>query len=131
VNSAQANWAQAKCGPGEVRLGDGRAFWIQERLPGRNLSRADGDPDGVAVSRLLPMLFRLNDALKGPGSGGADWRCLITTTLLAGGDGYCCITRWRPDRIPGSCWPPCAGSARVVAPRSRPELISHLSIFIF
>jgi hypothetical protein len=66
----------------------GEAFWVQERLPGRDLSLAGGDPDYVAVSRLLPVLFRLNDAQAGLGGGGADWRHLITTTLLAGGDGY-------------------------------------------
>jgi hypothetical protein len=77
----------------------GEAFWIQERLPGRDLSLAGGDPDYVAVSRLLPVLFRLNDAQAGLGGGGAGWRHLITTTLLAGGDGYCLHSTMtaRPD----------------------------------
>lgn len=77
----------------------GEAFWIQERLPGRDLSLAGGDPDCVTVSRLLPVLFRLNDAQAGLGVGGADWRHLITTTLLAGGDGYCLHSTMaaRPD----------------------------------
>jgi hypothetical protein len=76
-----------------------KAFWIQERLPGRDLSLASGDPDHAAVSRLLPVLFRLNDAQAGLGDGGADWRHLITTTLLAGGDGYCLHSTMaaRPD----------------------------------
>jgi len=66
-----------------------RTFWIQERLPGRDLSLAGGDPDCGTLSRLLPGLFRLNDAQAGLGDGGTDWRQLITTTLLEGGDGYC------------------------------------------
>ena len=76
-----------------------RAFWIQERLPGRDLGLASGDPDYAALSRLLPALFRLNDAQAGLGHGGADWRNLITTTLLAGGDGYCLHSTMaaRPD----------------------------------
>ena len=45
---------------GQVR--GGRAFWIQERMPGHTLSAAGGDPDGAALSRLLPELFRLNEA---------------------------------------------------------------------
>ena len=62
---------------GEVR--GGRAFWIQERLPGHTLSVPGGDPDGPALSRLLPELFRLNEAQAGLGvadSAGADgcWR---------------------------------------------------------
>lgn len=78
---------------------DSRAFWIQEWLPGRDLSLAGGDPDCVALSRLLPVLFRLNDAQAGLGAGGAGWRHLITTTLLAGGDGYCLHSTMaaRPD----------------------------------
>ena len=76
-----------------------RAFWIQERLPGRDLGLASGDPDYAALSRLLPALFRLNDAQAGLGVGGAGWRNLITTTLLAGGDGYCLHSTMaaRPD----------------------------------
>jgi hypothetical protein len=92
-----------------------RAFWIQERLPGRDLSLAGGDPDCVVLSRLLPELFRLNDAQAGLG-GGADWRHLITATLLDGGDGYCLHSTMaaRPDtrellaavrRIGASCGP--------------------------
>jgi hypothetical protein len=90
-------------GPGgrasDHRAFDHRAFWIQERMPGRGLSLAGGAPDCVAVSRLLPELFRLNDAQAGLGGGGADWRQLITTTLLAGGDGYCLHSTMaaRPD----------------------------------
>jgi hypothetical protein len=81
------------------QLGSGRASWIQERLPGRDLCLAGGDPDCVALSRLLPVLFRLNDAQAGLGGGGTDWRHLITTTLLAGGDGYCLHSTMaaRPD----------------------------------
>jgi hypothetical protein len=50
-------------------------------------------------ARLLPVLFRLNDAQAGLGGGGADWRHLITTTLLAGDDGYCLHSTMaaRPD----------------------------------
>ncbi len=68
-------------------------------MPGRDLSLAGGALDCVAVSRLLPELFRLNDAQAGLGGGGADWRQLITTTLLAGGDGYCLHSTMaaRPD----------------------------------
>ena len=116
----------------------GRAFWIQERMPGHTLSAAGGDPDGAALSRLLPELFRLNEAQAGLGladsagadSAGADnagaggsrgdsagaWPRLITTTLLAGGDGYCLHSTLeaRPDtrellaavrRIGESCGP--------------------------
>ena len=45
-----------------------KAFWIQERLPGRDLSLAGGDPDCASLSRLLPELFRLNDAQAGLGA---------------------------------------------------------------
>jgi hypothetical protein len=85
-------------GPGGL-ASEHRAFWIQERMPGRGLSLAGGALDCVAVSRLLPELFRLNDAQAGLGGGGADWRQLITTTLLAGGDGYCLHSTMaaRPD----------------------------------
>jgi hypothetical protein len=78
---------------------DHGAFWIQERMPGRGLSLAGGALDCVSVSRLLPELFRLNDAQAGLGGGGADWRQLITTTLLVGGDGYCLHSTMaaRPD----------------------------------
>ena len=55
-------------GPGRPPS-DSRAFWIQERLPGRDLSGAGGDPDCMALSRLLPVLFRLNDAQAGLGDG--------------------------------------------------------------
>ena len=65
------------------------AFWITERLPGRVLGGAGGAPDYAAVSRLLPEVFRLNDAQAGLGAGGATWRDLITKTLVTGGDGYC------------------------------------------
>lgn len=46
------------------------------------------------MSRLLPELFRLNDAQAGLGAGGvgaagAAWRDLIMGTLVTGGDGYC------------------------------------------
>jgi aminoglycoside phosphotransferase (APT) family kinase protein len=67
----------------------GSAFWITERLPGRVLSRAGGTPGYAAVSRLLPELFRLNDAQAGLGAGGSAFRDLITRTLVTGGDGYC------------------------------------------
>ena len=116
---------------GEVR--GGRAFWIQERLPGHTLSVPGGDPDGPALSRLLPALFRLNDAQAGlgvadgsgadgsgpsgrRGQGASAWPRLITTTLLSGGDGYCLHSTLeaRPDtrellaavrRIGESCGP--------------------------
>ncbi len=45
----------------------GSAFWVTERLPGHDLSGPGGEPDGAAVSRLLPELFRLNDAQAGLG----------------------------------------------------------------
>jgi hypothetical protein len=70
----------------------GSAFWVTERLPGHDLSGPGGEPDGPAVSRLLPELFRLNDTQAGLGTGGAGaagWPELITKTLVAGGDGYC------------------------------------------
>jgi len=67
----------------------GSAFWITERLPGRVLSGAGGTPGYAAVSRLLPELFRLNDAQAGLGAGGSAFRDLITRTLVTGGDGYC------------------------------------------
>ena len=67
----------------------GSAFWITERLPGQVLSRGGGEPDYAAVSRLLPELFRLNDAQAGLGNGGEDWADLVARTLLTGGDGYC------------------------------------------
>ena len=67
----------------------GSAFWITERLPGRVLSAAGGTPGYAAVSRLLPELFRLNDAQAGLGAGGTAFRDLITRTLVTGGDGYC------------------------------------------
>ena len=67
----------------------GSAFWITERLPGRVLSGAGGTPGYAAVSRLLPELFRLNDAQAGLGAGGTAFRDLITRTLVTGGDGYC------------------------------------------
>ncbi len=41
------------------------------------------------MSRLLPELFRLNDAQAGLGAGGAAFGDLITRTLVTGGDGYC------------------------------------------
>jgi hypothetical protein len=86
--------------PGSGRPGSGSpGFWVQERLPGRALGLAGGDPDCAALSRLLPVLFRLNDAQAGLGDGGPDWRNLITTTLLGGGDGYCLHSTMaaRPD----------------------------------
>ena len=52
----------------------GSAFWVTERLPGRDLSGRGGAPDGAAVSRLLPELFRLNDAQAGLGAGGTATR---------------------------------------------------------
>ena len=67
----------------------GSAFWITERLPGRVLSGPGGTPGYAAVSRLLPELFRLNDAQAGLGAGGMAFRDLITRTLVTGGDGYC------------------------------------------
>ena len=67
----------------------GSAFWITERLPGRVLSAAGGTSCYAAVSRLLPELFRLNDAQAGLGAGGSAFRDLITRTLVTGGDGYC------------------------------------------
>ena len=67
----------------------GSAFWVTERLPGRVLGGAGGTPDHAAVSRLLPELFRLNDAQAGLGAGGTAFRDLITRTLVTGGDGYC------------------------------------------
>ena len=95
-------------------------FWIQERRPGHTLAAAGGDPDGAALSRLLPELFRLNDAQAGLGvaadTGAGAWPRLLTTTLLAGGDGYCLHSTLaaRPDtrelltavrRIGESCGP--------------------------
>ena len=64
-------------------------FWIQERLPGRPLGLDYGEPDYDGISRLLPDLFRLNDAQAWLGDGSADWAALISQTLTAGGDGYC------------------------------------------
>jgi hypothetical protein len=94
----------------------GAAFWVTERLPGRVLSGAGGSPDHAAVSRLLPELFRLNDAQAGLGAGGTAFRDLITRTLVTGGDGYCLHSTLaaRPDtrellsalrRIGGNCGP--------------------------
>ena len=71
-------------------------FWVQERMPGAELS------DG-SVSRFLPELFRLNDAQAGLGTGSeadrSQWRSLIAGTLEAGGDGYCvhATLESRPD----------------------------------
>lgn len=64
-------------------------FWIQERLPGRSLGLDYGEPDYDGISRLLPDLFRLNDAQAWLGDGSADWAALISRTLADGGDGYC------------------------------------------
>lgn len=94
----------------------GSAFWVTERLPGRVLTGADGVPGYAAVSRLLPELFRLNDAQAGLGAGGAAFRDLITRTLVTGGEGYCLHSTLaaRPDtrellaalrRIGGHCGP--------------------------
>jgi hypothetical protein len=94
----------------------GAAFWVTERLPGRVLSGTGGSPDHAAVSRLLPELFRLNDAQAGLGAGGTAFRDLITRTLVTGGHGYCLHSTLaaRPDtrellaalrRIGGNCGP--------------------------
>lgn len=67
----------------------GLLFWLQERLSGTALDRVERAPDHRLLLRLLPELFRLNDAQAGLGTGQAGWRELITTTLTVGGDGYC------------------------------------------
>jgi Ser/Thr protein kinase RdoA (MazF antagonist) len=67
----------------------GLVFWIQPRLPGAALDRGQREPDHAALARLLPDLFRLNDAQAGLGTGPREWRRLITRTLTSGGDGYC------------------------------------------
>ncbi len=67
----------------------GLVFWITERLAGAALDRGQHEPDHAALARLLPGLFRLNDAQAGLGTGPRRWRSLITQTLTSGGDGYC------------------------------------------
>jgi Ser/Thr protein kinase RdoA (MazF antagonist) len=74
-----------------VGLAAGRAFWIQERISGAALDTSGARPHRALIGRLLPELFRLNDAqaglgVPGPGPG---WPELITRTLTEGGDGYC------------------------------------------
>jgi Ser/Thr protein kinase RdoA (MazF antagonist) len=65
------------------------AFWVQERLSGSALDRGQPEPDRAMLARLLPELFRLNDAQAGLGTGTRGWADLITRTLTTGGDGYC------------------------------------------
>jgi hypothetical protein len=65
----------------------GLAFWVQERLPGVT-------PDLDTLTRLLPDIFRLNDAQTGLGrtgrTGGRDgWPGELIRTLTEGGEGYC------------------------------------------
>ena len=64
----------------------GLAFWVQERLPGVT-------PDLDTLARLLPEIFRLNDAqaaLGHPGPPGRDgWPGELIRTLAEGGAGYC------------------------------------------
>jgi aminoglycoside phosphotransferase (APT) family kinase protein len=67
----------------------GLAFWVQERLPGVT-------PDLDTLTRLLPEIFRLNDAQAGLASqdGGRDdgrdgWPGELIRTLTEGGEGYC------------------------------------------
>jgi Ser/Thr protein kinase RdoA (MazF antagonist) len=67
----------------------GLVFWVQQCLPGAVLDRGQHEPDYAALERLLPALFRLNDAQAGLGTGQQEWRSLITQTLTSGGDGYC------------------------------------------
>jgi len=107
----------------------GRAFWIQQRITGTSLEPAGARPHGAhrtLIARLLPELFRLNDAQAGlarpgpgaPGQGSPGeqgWPDLITTTLTEGGHGYCVhATLDRPGlrdllpairRIGASCGP--------------------------
>ncbi len=64
---------------------EGLLYWVQERLPGSPLDTRDAG----LVLRLLPELFRLNDAQAGLGTGKPGWRELIVRTLTEGGDGYC------------------------------------------
>jgi Ser/Thr protein kinase RdoA (MazF antagonist) len=63
----------------------GLLYWVQEWLPGTPLDH--GVPGSVL--RLLPEVFRLNDAQAGLGTGKPGWRELIVRTLTVGGDGYC------------------------------------------
>lgn len=67
----------------------GLVFWVQHRLPGSVLDRGHRAPDRTTLSRLLPELFRLNDAQAGLGTGPRQWRSLLTQTLTTGGHGYC------------------------------------------
>jgi Ser/Thr protein kinase RdoA (MazF antagonist) len=67
----------------------GLVFWVQERLSGSALDRGQPEPDRAMLARLLPELFRLNDAQAGLGTGTRGWADLITRTLTTGGDGYC------------------------------------------
>ncbi len=67
----------------------GLVFWVQPRLPGTAVDRGWREPDHAALARLLPALFRLNDAQAGLGTGPQQWRSLIAQTLASGGDGYC------------------------------------------
>jgi Ser/Thr protein kinase RdoA (MazF antagonist) len=67
----------------------GLVFWVQERLSGSALDRGQPEPDRAMLARLLPELFRLNDAQAGLGTGTPGWADLITRTLTSGGDGYC------------------------------------------
>lgn len=63
---------------------DGVPFWVTDRLPGIT-------PENETLTRLLPAIFRLNDAQAGLGAPGgrADWPALITRSLTEGGEGYC------------------------------------------
>jgi hypothetical protein len=59
----------------------GLAFWVQERLPGVT-------PDLDTLARLLPEIFRLNDAQAGLASQDG-WPGELIRTLTEGGEGYC------------------------------------------
>jgi len=103
----------------------GRAFWVQERLPGTALEDDQARPRRAVLTRLLPELIRLNDAQSGLGEGRPGWAELITTTLTTGGDGFCvhATLRDRPDtrdllpvlrRIGDSCGPAITGASDFV-----------------
>jgi hypothetical protein len=76
----------------------GAAFWLRERDGAAWLLKVTREPvsglqaldalTGRLRARGYPAPRLRATAQAGLGGGGADWRHLITTTLLAGGDGY-------------------------------------------
>jgi hypothetical protein len=81
----------------ESGAGDGIAYWVQELLPGAPFDALERTARLALIERLLPGLFRLNDAQAGLGTDGLRLASLLRRTMTVGGDGYCVHATLRDD----------------------------------